>query len=63
VRRELFFDHALLPSGWARDVRISVADGTILAVAEGAAAAKYRQKRPCWRRLAFTLRQRPGLGR
>jgi len=37
VRRELFFDHALLPTGWARDVRISVADGTILAVAEGAA--------------------------
>ena len=37
MRRELFFDHALLPSGWARDVRISIADGTILAVAEGAA--------------------------
>src|SRR3954468_2887729 len=36
VRRELFFDHALLPTGWARDVRISVADGTILAVTEGA---------------------------
>src|SRR5262245_25379495 len=23
------FDHALLPSGWARDVRVDVADGTI----------------------------------
>jgi formimidoylglutamate deiminase len=36
LRRELFFDHALLPSGWARDVRITVADGTIAAVTEGA---------------------------
>jgi formimidoylglutamate deiminase len=35
--RELFFDHALLPSGWARDVRIGVADGLITAVAAGAA--------------------------
>jgi formimidoylglutamate deiminase len=36
LRRELFFDHALLPSGWARNVRISVTDGTILSIAEGA---------------------------
>ncbi len=36
MRRELFFDHALLPSGWARNVRISVTDGTILSIAEGA---------------------------
>jgi formimidoylglutamate deiminase len=36
LRRELFFDHALLPSGWARDVRITVVDGTITAVTEGA---------------------------
>ena len=36
MQRELFFDHALLPSGWARDVRITVADGTIAAVTEGA---------------------------
>jgi formiminoglutamate deiminase len=35
LRRELFFDHALLPSGWARDVRVSVADGGIVAVAAG----------------------------
>jgi formimidoylglutamate deiminase len=35
LRRELFFDHALLPSGWARDVRVSVDDGKIVAVAEG----------------------------
>jgi formimidoylglutamate deiminase len=35
LRRELFFDHALLPSGWARDVRIAVDNGTIVAVAEG----------------------------
>jgi formimidoylglutamate deiminase len=38
-RRELFFDHALLPSGWARDVRVSVADGVIDAVAENAPSA------------------------
>ena len=37
MRRELFFDHALLPTGWARDVRITVADGVIAAVAGGAA--------------------------
>ena len=37
LRRELFFDHALLPSGWARDVRIGVADGAIMAVAQNAA--------------------------
>jgi formimidoylglutamate deiminase len=36
VRRELFFDHALLPSGWASDVQISVADGIILSVMGGA---------------------------
>jgi formimidoylglutamate deiminase len=35
--RELFFDHALLPSGWACDVRTGVADGVITAVAAGAA--------------------------
>ena len=39
LRRELFFDHALLPDGWARDVRISVADGRIVAVAAGATRA------------------------
>jgi formimidoylglutamate deiminase len=39
VRRELFFDHALLPSGWARHVRVSVADGNIVAVAENAPPA------------------------
>ncbi len=37
LRRELFFDHALLPSGWARDVRIGVEDGAIVSVAHGAA--------------------------
>jgi formiminoglutamate deiminase len=34
-----FFEHALLPQGWARDVRIEVADGTIVAVKPHAAAA------------------------
>ena len=37
MRRELFFDHALLPSGWARDVRIAVDNGIIVVVAEAAA--------------------------
>jgi formimidoylglutamate deiminase len=37
MRRALFFDHALLPGGWARDVRIDVADGMIASVADGAA--------------------------
>ena len=37
MRRELFFDHALLPAGWARDVVIAVADGMIVAVEQGAA--------------------------
>jgi formimidoylglutamate deiminase len=37
MRRALFFDHALLPGGWAHDVRIDVADGMIASVAEGAA--------------------------
>lgn len=38
-RCELFFDHALLPSGWARDVRVSIADGIIDAVAQNAPMA------------------------
>jgi formimidoylglutamate deiminase len=37
LRRELFFDHALLPSGWARDVRIGVEGGVIVSLAAGAA--------------------------
>jgi formimidoylglutamate deiminase len=36
VSLELLFDHALLPSGWARHVRISVAGGTIRTVAADA---------------------------
>jgi formiminoglutamate deiminase len=36
LRRDLFFDHALLPAGWAPDVRVGVADGTIASVAKGA---------------------------
>lgn len=38
MSRDLFFAHALLPDGWARDVRISVKDGTIAAVTEQASA-------------------------
>ena len=32
LRRELIFDHALLPSGWAHDVRVSVVDGALTAI-------------------------------
>jgi formiminoglutamate deiminase len=32
-----YFDHALLPSGWARDVRVDVADGACTRVTAGAA--------------------------
>jgi formimidoylglutamate deiminase len=31
--KSFLFDHALLPAGWARDVRIDVAEGAIVAVA------------------------------
>lgn len=31
----LFFEHAFLPSGWAQNVRIAIADGTIAAVTIG----------------------------
>ena len=34
MERELFFDHALLPSGWAHDVRIGIAGGMIGSVAD-----------------------------
>jgi formimidoylglutamate deiminase len=37
--QSLFFDHALLADGWARDVRVDVADGAIVAVAAGASRA------------------------
>ena len=33
----LFFDHALLPEGWARDVRMVLHDGTIASIEQGAA--------------------------
>jgi formiminoglutamate deiminase len=39
LARELVFDHALLPSGWARDVRIAVEGGSIAAVDQGASRA------------------------
>lgn len=37
--RQLFFDHLLLPAGWAENVRLTVADGRIAAVEAGAARA------------------------
>jgi formiminoglutamate deiminase len=36
--KAFFFDHALLPAGWAHDVRIDVSDGTIVAVQPGSPA-------------------------
>jgi formimidoylglutamate deiminase len=39
VGEELFFRHALLPKGWAGNVRITVADGMITAVSSGVAPA------------------------
>jgi formiminoglutamate deiminase len=36
--KAFFFEHALLPAGWAHDVRIEVNDGTIVAVQPGAPA-------------------------
>jgi len=38
VIRSLLFDHALLPGGWARDVRVVVENGVIRSVAAGANA-------------------------
>jgi formiminoglutamate deiminase len=35
--REIFFEHALLPTGWARNVRLGLADGRIGTVTAGAA--------------------------
>ena len=39
MQRQLFFDHALLPKGWASDVRIAVADGVIASIEDGAPRA------------------------
>jgi formiminoglutamate deiminase len=36
----LHFAEALLPEGWARDVRIEIADGMIIAVSQGASGAE-----------------------
>ena len=36
--RVLFFDDALLPRGWARDVRLTLEDGRIAAIEEGVPA-------------------------
>jgi formiminoglutamate deiminase len=38
----LFFDHALLPGGWARDVRVAIAHGVIVAVDVSAKPYKSR---------------------
>src|ERR1700688_4478055 len=39
VESRMFFRHALLPGGWARDVGLSVKDGVISALEAGAAPA------------------------
>ncbi|HEY1363644.1 MAG TPA: formimidoylglutamate deiminase [Xanthobacteraceae bacterium] len=38
MARHLFFHHALLPSGWARDVRMTIADGIIVELEQGASS-------------------------
>lgn len=38
MRHVLYFDHALLPTGWARGVRIEIEGGVITAMASGASA-------------------------
>jgi formimidoylglutamate deiminase len=53
VQASLWFDHALLAEGWARRVRVSVADGRIEAIARGVDAD------PADERHAIAL---PGLG-
>jgi formimidoylglutamate deiminase len=40
--RELFFDHALMPSGWTRNVCIGVVDGVIASVARDMTCADAR---------------------
>jgi formiminoglutamate deiminase len=37
--RDLLFDHLLTPGGWARDVRVTVAEGCVTGVQAGAARA------------------------
>jgi formiminoglutamate deiminase len=39
VPRDLLFDHLLLPEGWARDVRVTVAEGCVTGVQAGASRA------------------------
>ena len=44
MNRSLFFDHALLPDGWARAVRVEVEDGiirTVVANGSGEGAARF----------------------
>ncbi len=38
----LWAETALLPAGWAKDVRVDIADGRIAAVASGAEAERAR---------------------
>lgn len=37
--KKLFFTHALLPGGWARDVTLTIEDGVITAVADNSSSA------------------------
>ena len=43
--RKLFFDHALLPSGWAKDIAIDV-DGGIIRTVEANATPRGRERLP-----------------
>ncbi|MBV8915892.1 MAG: formimidoylglutamate deiminase, partial [Acetobacteraceae bacterium] len=42
----LFVDHALLPDGWGRDVRIEIEDGRIAALAQDAELRPGDQRHP-----------------
>ncbi len=43
----LFFDHLLLPGGWARDVRVTVSDGAIATIEADSRPAAQDQRHGC----------------
>ncbi|PNU06699.1 formimidoylglutamate deiminase [Novosphingobium guangzhouense] len=45
--RSLFFEHCLLPAGWARSVRVTLAQGRITAVTPGAEALAQDERHLC----------------
>ncbi|MBF7014685.1 formimidoylglutamate deiminase [Novosphingobium resinovorum] len=45
--RSLFFEHCLLPEGWARNVRVTLEQGRIAAVDAGAEPSPGDERHPC----------------